>query len=101
MQKTLLTKLSIIAGLCIIFAIGLGMIGSVIYERQNYAASVVKEIAQQHVNPQEVITPFIIIPTTITPECQITAPETTSKCAPSYSKNEIVFASQTQALQDL
>ena len=101
MQKTLLTKLSIIAGLCIIFAIGLGMIGSVIYERQNYAASVVKEIAQQHVNPQEVITPFIIIPTTITPECQITALETTSKCAPSYSKNEIVFASQTQAIQDL
>lgn len=74
MQKTLFTKLSIIAGLCIIFAIGLNMIGSVIYERQNYAASVIKEIAQQHINPQEVITPFIAIPTTVTPECQITAP---------------------------
>ncbi|CAM3481659.1 membrane protein [Psychrobacter glaciei] len=101
MQKTLFTKLSIIAGLCIIFAIGLNMIGSVIYERQNYAASVIKEIAQQHINPQEVITPFIAIPTTVTPECQITAPGTTSKCAPSYSKIETIFANQTQATQDL
>ena len=101
MQKTLFTKLSIIAGLCIIFAIGLNMIGSVIYERQNYAASVIKEIAQQHINPQEVITPFIAIPTTVTPECQITTPGTTSKCAPSYSKIETIFANQTQATQDL
>lgn len=58
MQKTLFTKLAIIAGLCLIFAIGLSMIGSVIYERQTYAESVVREIAQQHVNPQEVITPI-------------------------------------------
>ena len=101
MQKTLFTKLSIIAGLCLIFAIGLNMIGSVIYERQNYATSVIKEIAQQHINPQEVITPFIAIPTTVTPECQITAPGTTSKCASSYSKIETIFANQTQATQDL
>lgn len=101
MQKTLFTKLSIIVGLCIMFAIGLSMIGSVIYERQIYAESVVREIAQQHVNPQEVITPFIVIPTTNTPECQIESSGTTPKCAPAYSKIETVFANQTQAIQDL
>jgi inner membrane protein len=104
MQKTLLTKLSIIVGLCIIFSIGLSMIGSIIYERQNYAASVIKEITQQHVNPQEVITPFIAIPTTVTPACQSDATDTLNvkrKCEPSYSKTETVFATQTQAAQDL
>ena len=101
MQKILFTKLTIIAGLCLIFAIGLNMIGSVIYERQVYAESVAREIAQQHVNPQEVITPFIAIPTTVTPACQIKALETDNKCAPSYSKIETIFANQTQATQDL
>ena len=61
MQKTLLTKLSIIVGLCIIFSIGLSMISDIIYERQYYAESVIKEITEQHVNPQEVINPFIAI----------------------------------------
>ena len=80
MQKTLLTKLSIIVGLCIIFSIGLNMIGSIIYERQNYAAAVIEEITQQHVNPQEVITPFIAIPTTVTPTCQSDASDKKNKC---------------------
>ncbi len=101
MQKTLFTKLAIIAGLCLIFAIGLSMIGSVIYERQTYAESVVREIAQQHVNPQEVITPFIAIPTTVTPECQTETSDTNRKCAASYTKIETIFANQTQATQDL
>ena len=94
MQKTLLTKLSIIVGLCIIFSIGLTMIGDIIYERQNYAESVIKEITKQHVNPQEVINPFIAIPTTITPACQSDTsdtPNTKSKCDPSYSKIEIAI----------
>lgn len=101
MQKTLFTKLTIIAGLCLIFAIGLSLIGSVIYERQVYADSVIKEIAQQHVNPQEVITPFIAIPTTVTPECQADTSEANGKCATAYSKIETLFANQTQATQDL
>ena len=101
MQKTLFIKLAIIAGLCLIFAIGLSMIGSVIYERQTYAESVVREIAQQHVNPQEVITPFIAIPTTVTPECQTETSETNIKCAASYTKIETIFANQTQATQAL
>ena len=101
MQKTLLTKLSIIAGLCILFSIGLAMLDDVIYERQSYADSVIREIAQQHINPQQVITPFIAIPTTVTPECQLETPTTKSKCAPPYSVVETVLASQTQTKQNL
>ncbi|MGA6102052.1 cell envelope integrity protein CreD [Psychrobacter pocilloporae] len=101
MQKTLLTKLSIMAGLCILFSIGLAMLDDVIYERQSYADSVIREIAQQHINPQQVITPFIAIPTTVTPECQLERPTTKSKCAPPYSVVETVLASQTQTKQNL
>lgn len=102
MQKTLFIKLSIIAGLCLIFTIGLTMFSSVISERQNYADSVVREIAQQHVNPQEIITPFIAIPTTVTPECLIAANSTEkNKCATAYSTVSTVFATQTMASQDL
>ncbi|MGP9557849.1 cell envelope integrity protein CreD [Psychrobacter sp. AOP7-A1-24] len=104
MQKTLLTKLSIIVGLCIVFSIGLAMISDIIYERQYYAESVIKEITKQHVNPQEVINPFIAIPTTVTPACQSDTsdtPNTKSKCDSSYSKIETLFATQTQAAQNL
>ncbi|WP_394211353.1 cell envelope integrity protein CreD [Psychrobacter piscatorii] len=104
MQKTLLTKLTIIVGLCIVFLIGLSMISNIIYERQYYAKSVIKEITQQHVNSQEVITPFIAVPTTVTPACQSDASDTPnikSKCESPYSKIETVFATQTQAAQNL
>lgn len=101
MQKTLTIKLCIIAGLCVIFALGLNMFSAVIYERQNYADSVVREIAEQHVNPQQIITPFIAIPTTVTPKCLITTADKATKCAPAYSKVETIFASQTQATQNL
>ncbi len=101
MQKTLFIKLTIIAGLCIIFAIGLNMVSAVIYERQSYADSVVAEIANQHVNPQEIITPFIAIPTIITPACVVNAENKTTKCAASYSTIATVFASQTAAIQNL
>ena len=101
MQKTLLIKLSIIASLCIIFAIGLTMFREVITERQYYADSVVKEIADQHVNPQEIITPFIAIPTTITPECPIATADKANKCAPAYTAVDTIFATQTATTQDL
>ena len=101
MQKTLFTKLTIIVGLCVIFVVGLMMFRTVIAERQYYAQSVVKEIAQQHVNPQEVITPFIIIPTTITPECSIVGDTDDAKCKSAYSSTLTVFANKTSATQDL
>ncbi len=101
MQKTLAIKLLIIAGLCLIFAIGLNMFSSVIYERQSYADSVVRQIAEQHVNPQEIITPFIAYPSTIMPECTTTAETKATKCADPYSAVTTVFANQTQAAQSL
>lgn len=101
MQKTLFIKLAIIAGLCVIFALGLTMFSSVIYERQSYADSVVAEIAEQHVNPQEIINPFIAIPTTITPECLLDNSGKPVKCAAPYAKLETIFATQTQASQNL
>ncbi len=100
MQKKLLNKLYIIVGLCIIFAVGLTMFRTVISERQHYADIVVAEIAEQHVNPQEVITPFIAIPTTVTPECLVDSGNAT-KCKPSYSAIETIFATQTQAIENL
>lgn len=101
MQKTLFTKLTIIVGLCVIFVVGLMMFRTVIAERQYYAQSVVKEIAQQHVNPQEVITPFITIPTTITPKCSILGDSDATKCKSAYSSMLTVFANKTSATQDL
>lgn len=101
MQKTLFIKLVIIAVLCLIFSIGLAMFRSVIYERQSYGDAVIAEIAEQHVHPQEVITPFIAIPTTITPPC---TPKTANKakaCPDAYTKIQTLFADQTQATQDL
>lgn len=65
MQKTLFIKLSIITGLCLLFAIALSMIDSLVDERQSYARSVVAGIAEQHVKPQQVITPFIVLPKTV------------------------------------
>ncbi len=101
MQKTLFIKLSIIAALCVIFAIGLSMFSQVITERQYYADSVVEEIADQHVNPQEIITPFIAIPTTVTPECIIAAADQARKCAAPYTSIDTIFASQTSTTQQL
>lgn len=101
MQKTLLIKLSIIAGLCLFFGIGLTMIGSLITERQQYSEDVVREIAQQHINPQQVITPFIAIPTTITPKCSEDASNKNYKCRESYTGVETLFANQTASTQDL
>ncbi|WP_230659666.1 cell envelope integrity protein CreD [Psychrobacter sp. I-STPA10] len=98
MQKTLFIKLSIIAGLCLIFAVGLSLLQSLVYERQHYADSVINEIANQHVRPQEVITPFIAYPTTFTPECQSREEK---DCPPAYVYITPLLATQTQAEQDL
>ena len=101
MQKTLTIKLIIIAGLCLIFSISLSVFSSVIYERQSYADAVIAQIAEQHVNPQEVITPFIAIPTTVTPACTLATANKAAKCPDPYSKVAIVFAAQTEARQNL
>lgn len=60
MQRSLFIKLAIIAGICLLLAIGLSMIDGMIVERQNYAQSVQIDIAKQHVNEQVITTPFIL-----------------------------------------
>lgn len=101
MQKALIIKISIIAGLCVIFGIGLNLIRSLIYERQNYSDQVLTEIAEQHVKPQQVITPFIVTPTTLTPICNAQTPEQEPKCQQPYSVLDTYFATQTSSTQNL
>ena len=98
MQKALIIKLSIIGGLCLIFAIGLNLMQSLVYERQQYSDTVINEISSQHVNPQEIITPFIAVPTTITPACN---PEKERSCRPAFELSIPQLASMTQAQQSL
>ena len=98
MQKTLLIKLCIIGSLCLLFAIGLSLIQSLVYERQNYSQTVINEISSQHVNPQEVITPFIAVPTQVTPACKAVDRST---CAKSFNVMTPRLPLTTQAQQSL
>lgn len=97
MQKTLFIKLSIIAGLCLLFVVGLNLIQQLVYERQQYADTVIAEIASQHVNAQEVLTPFIAVPTTITPACKTTDQK---NCQKPFDVMTPKLANSTQAKQD-
>lgn len=97
MQKTLFIKLSIIAGLCLLFVVGLNLIQQLVYERQQYADTVIAEIASQHVNAQEVLTPFIAVPTTITPACKTTDQK---NCQKPFEVMTPKLATSTQAKQD-
>lgn len=102
MQRTLLIKTAIIGFLCLIFAVGLAMIQSLVYERQNYADSVVKEIAEQHVNPQQVITPFILLQTTeMACEKQKKTESVQSLCKQTGSSMQSILPTQTQATEAL
>lgn len=98
MQKKLFIKIGIIVTLSFILAIGLVIIQSLVGERQSYAEQVIREISEQHVNPQEIITPFIILPTTIVPACLAATPD---DCARNYLINQPIFPSSTEATQQL
>lgn len=97
MQKTLLIKLSIIGGLCLLLVIGLNLIQQMVYERQQYADTVIAEIASQHVNAQEIVTPFIAVPTTITPACKTNEQK---NCQKPFEVMTPKLAISTQAKQD-
>ncbi|PIE47121.1 MAG: hypothetical protein CSA42_04720 [Gammaproteobacteria bacterium] len=101
MQKTLLIKIAVIAGLCAIFAIGLAMIQSLVYERQNYANNVINEIAEQHVKPQQLITPFLVSRYTTTQDCNNDKKISKSDCRKSVITNIPIFANQTEVIQNL
>lgn len=98
MQKSLLIKLSIIGSLCLLFAIGLNLLKSLVYERQSYSQTVIDEISSQHVKPQQIITPFIAVPTTVTPACKVV---NSSHCAKSFRVMTPKLPLTTQAQQSL
>lgn len=61
MQKHHITlKLVTIGILCLMFAVGLGIVSSIVSERQNYQEQVIKEIKSSHAGDQYVMTPFIL-----------------------------------------
>lgn len=110
MQKTLFIKLSIIASLCIIFAIGLSMIQSLIYERQDYAHSVITDIAKQHVYPQQLLTPFILTSDMVLEPCEAAAKKTSDSEQSAVINNHCtskrftyapILAQQTKSAIDL
>lgn len=92
MQRSLFIKLSIIAGICLLLAIGLSMIDTLITERQNYAQTVQSEIAEQHVGEQVITTPFIISRNMSTNPnaigCQSTVPATAVPSNVSSASND-------------
>lgn len=98
MQKSLIIKLTIIAGLCLVFAIGLNLMQSLVYERQQYSDTVINEISSQHVNPQEIMTPFIAVPAVIMPNCDA---EKERNCRPALKLTLPQLAISTQAQQSL
>ncbi len=60
MQRTLMIKLFLMACLCLMFLVGLGMIKGLVNERQFYKQEVVDEIKQTQVGNQTITTPFIV-----------------------------------------
>ncbi len=108
MQKNLLIKLSVIGVLCLIFAVVLSMIQSLVYERQRNADAVIEEIKEQHVNAQHVITPFLV-QSTATTHCNKSiknknstnpANATDQLCSTDIRLASLV-STQTQATQNL
>lgn len=61
MKDSVMTKIVIIAALCFLFVIGLGMISMLISERKYYHKSVMDDIKETHVREQYVITPFLLL----------------------------------------
>lgn len=109
MQKTLAIKIGIIALLCGIFTIGLAMFSSVITERQHYANNVIIEIANQHVRPQNIVTPFLITRQSVINNCDAkndtsnanTVIKNSETCEKTSIVNIPTFASQTNSKQTL
>lgn len=69
MTRLLTSKFSVIGFLTLLFLIALTMLSNLVSERQSYNESVLKGIGQDYVNPQTVLTPFIVVPTTNSQAC--------------------------------
>ncbi len=63
MQKSLVIKLTLIAVLCCLFVVGLGMIKLLVHERQSYERAVINDIKENHIQDQKLVTPFLLVQT--------------------------------------
>ncbi len=70
MTRLLTSKFSVIGFLTLLFLIVLAMLSNLVSERQRYNDSVLEGIGKDYVNPQTIVTPFIIVPTTVSKACQ-------------------------------
>lgn len=61
MKQMVITKIVMIAILCFLFVIGLGMVSMLISERKYYHDSVMDEIKETYVREQYIITPFLLL----------------------------------------
>lgn len=70
MARILTSKFAVIGFLTLLFLIALAMLSNLVSERQRYNESVIEGIGKDYVNPQTIVTPFIVVPTTISQACQ-------------------------------
>jgi inner membrane protein len=70
MARLLTSKFAVIGFLTVLFLIVLAMLSSLVSERQRYNQSVIEGIGKDYVNPQTIVTPFIVVPTTVSQACK-------------------------------
>lgn len=70
MTRILTSKFAVIGFLTLLFLIALAMLSNLVSERQRYNQSVIEGIGKDYVNPQTIVTPFIMVPMTVSQACQ-------------------------------
>ena len=65
MARLLTSKFAVIGCLTVLFLIVLAMLSNLVSERQRYNESVIEGIGKDYVNPQTLMTPFIVVPITV------------------------------------
>jgi inner membrane protein len=88
MSRLINAKFITIGLLVFLFLIGLGMLSHLVSERQQYNDQVQQSIGKEHVNPQTLIAPFIVIPGSTTIVC---ANDTSKNCQ--HDENIIITSS--------
>ena len=70
MARFLTSKFVVIGFLVLLFMIGLTMLSSLVRERQQYNEDVIQGIGKDYVNPQTILAPYIVVPTTLQVVCK-------------------------------
>ncbi len=82
MARFLTSKFVVIGFLVLLFMIGLTMLSSLVRERQQYNEDVIQGIGKDYVNPQTILAPYIVIPTTLKVMCK---EDTAKQCLVDYN----------------